>query len=146
MRQIVGQLRGHQDFGGSRAMHKLLLAAIATATIPLVAGCVNEKPLYTADGQVGHSISCTPGWTGGIIGAVANASTSWATCYEKAGELCGARGYDVIDRVGEGGVYGQGGGNGGFVSTTNNRMMIIKCKGEQGPMADAQAGQLQPSK
>jgi hypothetical protein len=92
MRQIVGQLRGHQDFGGSRAMHKLLLAAIATATIPLVAGCVNEKPLYTADGQVGHSISCTPGWTGGIIGAVANASTSWATCYEKAGELCGARG------------------------------------------------------
>ena len=78
---------------------------------------------------MGHSISCTPGWTGGIIGAVANANTSWATCYEKAGELCGPAGYDVIQQTGEGGVYGQGGNGGGFVSTTNNRSMIVKCKG-----------------
>ena len=29
--------------------------------------------------------------------------------YEKAGELCGPAGYDVIQQTGEGGVYGQGG-------------------------------------
>jgi hypothetical protein len=71
MRQIVGQVRQHHPSG-----YKVLLAAMAAATIPLVVGCVNNKPVYTADGQVGHSISCTPGWTGGIIGAVANANTS----------------------------------------------------------------------
>jgi hypothetical protein len=129
MRQIVGQVRQHQDFQSFPSEHKILLAVIAAATIPLVAGCVNNKPIYTADGQVGHSTSCTPGWTGGIIGAVANANTSWATCYEKAGELCGPAGYDVIQQTGEGGVYGQGGNGGGFVSTTNNRSMIVKCKG-----------------
>jgi hypothetical protein len=121
-------------------MHKLLLAAIAAATISL-AGCVNSKPTYTADGQVGHVISCTPGWTGGLIGAVANASTSWGQCYERAGELCGPRGYDILQQVGEGGAYAQGGRDGGFASTTNNRMMIVKCKGEAAPMASSQAEQ-----
>jgi hypothetical protein len=115
-------------------MHKLLLAAISVATISL-AGCVNSKPTYTADGGQGHVISCTPGWTGGLIGAVANASTSWGQCYERAGELCGPRGYDILQQVGEEGAYAQGGRGGGFASTTNNRMMIVKCKGEGTPMA-----------
>ena len=73
-------------------------------------------------------------WTGGVIGAVANASTSWGTCYEKVGELCGAQGYDIIQQIGEGGAYGQVGGGGGFVSTTNNRTLIVKCKGAAAPM------------
>jgi len=59
---------------------------------------------------------------------VANASTSWAQCYERAGEICGAAGYDIIQQVGENGVYGQEGRGGGFVSSTNNRMMMVKCK------------------
>ena len=129
MRQIVGEVRQHRDFESLPSAYKTLLAAVLATTIPVLAGCVNNKPIYTADGQVGQSISCTPGWTGGIIGAVANASTSWATCYEKAGELCGPAGYDIISQNGESGVYGQGGNGGGFVSTTNNRSMIIKCKG-----------------
>ena len=78
-------------------------------------------------------IQCTPGWTGGLIGAVANASTSWGQCYERAGELCGPAGYDILQQVGEGGAYAQGGQGGGFASTTNNRMMIVQCKGEGPP-------------
>jgi hypothetical protein len=113
-------------------MQKALLAAMAASTL-LVAGCVNSKPTYTASGQVGHVIQCTPGWTGGLIGAVANASTSWGQCYEKAGELCGPRGYDILQQVGENGAYAQGGSGGGFASTTNNRMMIVQCKGEGPP-------------
>jgi hypothetical protein len=108
-------------------MRLVLIAAIAAAMIPL-AGCSSSKPVYTADGSQGHTVTCTPAWTGGIVGAVANASTSWAQCYEKAGELCGAAGYDIIQQVGESGAYGQGGRDGGFVSTTQNRMMVVKCK------------------
>jgi len=79
---------------------------------------------------VGHVVQCPLACTGGIVGAVANASTSWGQCYEKAGEICGPAGYDIIQQTGEGGVYGQGGQGGGFVSTTNNRMMMVKCKGQ----------------
>ena len=43
---------------------------------------------------------------------------------------CGPAGYDIIQQVGEGGVYGQGSQGGGFVSTTNNRSMVVKCKGQ----------------
>src|SRR5271166_3958538 len=99
------------------------------------AGCVNSQQTFTADGQQGHVITCTPAWTGGLVGAVANASTSWGQCYQKAGEICGAAGYDIVQQVGEGGVYGQAGQGGGFVSSTNNRMMVVKCKGQ----AQAQA-------
>ncbi len=106
---------------------------ILTATCAaLLAGCVSSQPMYTASGAQGHTITCTPGWTGGVVGAVANASTSWAQCYQKAGELCGARGYDILQQIGEGGVYGQAGQGGGFVSSTNNRMMIVKCKDATG--------------
>jgi hypothetical protein len=115
---------------------KVLLAAIAAGAISL-AGCVKSEQTYTADGQLGHVINCTPAWTGGIVGQVASASTSWGTCYQKAGELCGAAGYDIIQQVGEGGVYGQGGGSGGFVSSTNNRTMIVKCKGQAQAQASA---------
>jgi hypothetical protein len=34
--------------------------------------------------------------TGGLVGAVANASTSWGQCYQKAGEICGPRGYNIL--------------------------------------------------
>lgn len=94
----------------------------------LLSGCVSSQPMYTASGAQGHTITCTPAWNGGLVGAIANASTSWAQCYQKAGELCGARGYDILQQIGEGGVYGQAGQGGGFVSSTNNRMMIVKCK------------------
>src|SRR5262245_36811369 len=117
-------------------MRWAFIAAVSAASISL-AGCANNKQVYTADGQQGHVITCTPAWTGGIVGAVANASTSWGQCYERAGEICAAYGYDIIQQVGEGGVYGQSGygqsGGGGFVSTTNNRMMVVKCKDPSAP-------------
>ncbi len=113
---------------------KLFCSCAICAAIAL-AGCVSSQDTFTADGQKGHVINCTPGWTGGLVGAVANASTSWGQCYQKAGELCGARGYDILQQVGEGQVYGQATQGGGFVSTTNNRMMVVKCKGDQPPSA-----------
>jgi hypothetical protein len=90
-------------------------------------GCVSSQETFMADGTKGHVISCTPGWTGGIVGSIANASTSWGTCFEEAGNLCGARGYTVLTRSDEPGFYAQAAQYGGFASTTNNRMMIVRC-------------------
>jgi hypothetical protein len=95
----------------------------------LLGGCVTNEPTYLADGSKGHLISCSPAFSYGLVGSVAAASTNWGTCYQKAGEVCGARGFDILEKSGETGStfiadrYAAAGG------TTQNRMMIVKCKG-----------------
>ena len=103
----------------------------SAAIVLLLAGCVQAQPTFTADGKKGHVISCSPVGMGGLVGGIAAASTSWGTCYQKAGEICGERGFDVLERSGEQGAvvgfdrYGGGG------TTTNNRMMVVQCKGDE---------------
>ena len=107
---------------------------IAAALLAVAcSACVSSQETFTPTGQKGHVINCTPGWTGGVVGAVANAQTSWGQCYQRAGEICGARGYDILQQVGEGQAYAQVAQGGGFASTTNNRMMIVQCKGDGPP-------------
>src|SRR5438105_1485793 len=90
--------------------------AIGVGGISLaLAGCSSSKEIYTPTGQQGHVVQCTPAWTGGIVGQIASASTSWGQCYERAGEICGAAGYDILSQTGEAGAYGQAGSGGGFV-------------------------------
>jgi len=93
-----------------------------------LSGCVSNSETFTQDGKKGHVINCTPGWTGGIVGSIANASTSWAQCYQRAGELCGAQGYTVLQQSGEAGVRADVSRGAGSMSTTNNRSMIVQCK------------------
>jgi hypothetical protein len=60
--------------------------AAAVLTLLFLAGCATEHKVYGPDGREDHAISCD--------GAV----LSWASCLDKAGEICGAKGYDVIDK------------------------------------------------
>ena len=111
---------------------------IAVSLALLLAACVSSEQTFTATGAKGHVINCTPGWTHGIVGNIANAQTSWGTCYEEAGRICGSRGYDIIERVGEGqysstAIAGADRNTAqayGSATTTTNRTMVIKCKGE----------------
>lgn len=82
----------------------------------LLAGCAVARPTYTPEGKAGQSISCS----GGI--------NSWGTCYEKAGELCGPRGYIVLARNGEQGSIASVTPQGGFAGTTHSRNLLIQCK------------------
>lgn len=50
----------------------------------LLVGCARSTELYTQDGRVGYQIDCS------------GSAMTWGACYQKAGELCGARGYQVI--------------------------------------------------
>jgi hypothetical protein len=108
----------------------ILMVAIA------LAGCVSSNETYTASGQKGHVISCTPGWTGGLVGSIANAATSWGTCYQKAGDICGTKGYNVLARSDEptfaahASAYANTSAGSAHYSaaTSANRMMVIQCK------------------
>lgn len=54
-----------------------------------LAGCAIVKETYMSDGSKGYSISCD----GAAVGI--------NVCFEKAGELCGSSGYDLITREGQ---------------------------------------------
>jgi hypothetical protein len=92
--------------------NRLAVALLAV----LMAGCATSRETYTADGQKGHSINCS-----------GNALT-WGMCSEKAGELCGAKGYDVLERSGDQGAVASGSKSGFFAGTVTSRSMIVRCK------------------
>lgn len=61
---------------------------VALALGLLLTGCATSKEVYLADGSKGYSISCD--------GSMQN----FGSCLEKAGELCAARGYEVVNQQG----------------------------------------------
>jgi hypothetical protein len=92
------------------------MAVIALTT--MLAGCVASTPIRTADGRQAYAIDCGSG----------QLSASWTGCYEKAGEICGAHGYNIVERIGEQGYSIYMGQYGGAGASDFNRSLIIACK------------------
>jgi len=89
---------------------------LVTATIFLIVGCADSEPVFTSSGKKGHSIDCS----GGI--------STWGECYEEAGELCGARGYRVLEKMGDQESSIGANKHGLFGESSNTRNLIIQCK------------------
>lgn len=93
----------------------------------LLSGCATSSELYLANGQKGYAINCN------------GAANSISTCYEKAGELCGSKGYTLLDRDGEAHGFGIASGSlnangsnaqGIYVSQHGaivTRSMLVQC-------------------
>jgi hypothetical protein len=79
-----------------------------------IAGC-NAAPqqIYTATGQQGHVIDCSPKRqnvgralmaqsgpqvAGNMAASMPPPQPEWGACYAQAGNICGTRGYDVLER------------------------------------------------
>lgn len=77
-----------------------------------LAGCTPTREVYTPDGRQGYTIDCSA------------YVQSWSSCFAKASDLCGARGYDILSRTGEPGAAAFGAG----ANTTMGRSMLIACK------------------
>lgn len=101
--------------------HNIVLAVVGLFAI---AGCnAAPKDIYTADGRKGHALNCNPNDTVARRVEVATASqgvhphtpppvqVNWNNCLAQAGNICGARGYDVLDRQPSG-------------------TMVVQCKGQ----------------
>jgi hypothetical protein len=94
------------------------LIAPATLAIGLVlGGCASSTSTYGPDGRSAYTLNCS------------GLARTWAMCAEKAGELCGERGY---------GVVASNGGHVGTVATINRyggsavpvieRGMLVQCR------------------
>lgn len=72
------------------------------------------------DGSKGHSISCD----GSAVGI--------NVCFEKAGSICGARGYDILNREGQivPSGFGYANQNQAFVNygAFNTKSIMIRCR------------------
>lgn len=97
----------------------LILIAIFT-----LSGCVTASESYLPDGSKGHLVTC-----GGKIFA-------FSDCLQKAGEICGASGYDVVTADGNASRHawaagGYSAGGGGFNAGSTdivNRSLLIRCR------------------
>jgi hypothetical protein len=91
----------------------------------LLSGCAaaTATKTFTSDGKEGYVINCS---------GKGFADDHWGLCYEKAGEICGRKGYEIVEKIGEqdksSGFSGDKFGIYGVHSTITHRNMIIKCK------------------
>lgn len=89
---------------------------IAVIAIALSACAAVSTKTYAPDGGEAYSLKC-----GGLV-------RSWSSCLEKAGEICGSRGYEVILSAGD--------QSSGLVASPSlavaggriERGMLVRCK------------------
>ncbi|MEY4795365.1 MAG: hypothetical protein RL724_2301 [Pseudomonadota bacterium] len=93
------------------------------AVLILLLGCASATQTYAPDGRAAHAVDCGGIWR------------DWGACMERAGDICGARGYDILardtDRNRSGGYLRYGSAGGGNYTSTYTRNMLIACRGTQ---------------
>lgn len=106
---------------------KSALASVATAAaisfgllaLSGISGCSSTTTMtYLPSGDTGFAINCSG----------SDASSSWAECYKRAGEVCGNYGYDIISKDADNGATSGGTVGGIFGANVKNRSMVIRCK------------------
>jgi len=89
-------------------------------TIGFLVSCASSSKTYSPDGREAYSLNCS------------GTARNWGMCYEKAGEICMSRGYDVVEKSGEQGASASGYANQSYAgvnaSTLHFRTMTIACK------------------
>lgn len=82
----------------------------------LLSGCAAlATPTHLPDGSMGYGINCS--------------NSDWNACYQKAGELCKERGYEVITGGSEQSAVVTANPYALYGGTMTTRTMIVKCKG-----------------
>lgn len=106
----------------------MLPRILLTGIIAMLVGCALSREMYLPDGSKGYNISCD------------GSANSMGNCFQKAGELCGSKGYYLLNREGQAIPFvtnigsasvGAGSGSAGYVAQTGmmvTRSLFIKCK------------------
>jgi hypothetical protein len=97
-----------------------LTVGVSCAAALLMTACdtTSMKRTYLPSGDVGFTVNCSGD----------SSDSSWAACYKQAGEACGAYGYEVVSKDGDGGAPAGGSLGGVISSNVKNRSMLVRCK------------------
>lgn len=97
-------------------MRKKLFVFIFVLVPMVMFGCASVKETYSSDGRKAFALNCS------------GTARGWDKCFSAAGEICGARGYDVLDKNSED-MAAITASNGTVVGAkSNERSMLIACK------------------
>jgi hypothetical protein len=97
-------------------MSTLRNAVLALIAIQLAGCAVGVKSVFGPDGQQAHAITCS------ALGR------DWTDCFEKAGEICGARGYNIWNQSTSKSAVLSGSEGAVFGSSSEERTLLIGCK------------------
>ena len=86
------------------------------AAAVLLGGCATSKTIIGQDGKPLHSISCD------------GSALDVGACYEKAGEICGSLGYDVVNQNGSATPFFFAGRNSFTAGTMVTRNVLVRCR------------------
>lgn len=92
---------------------KMLVGALCLMAL---AGCANSSKTYGPDGKAAYSLNCS------------GSARSWGHCEEKAGKICGAKGYNIMSRSTDQNAMAGGSGGSWYGQAGNSRSMLIQCK------------------
>ena len=90
--------------------------ALPICLVIVLTACATSKEVDTTEGQRGYSIDCS------------GDKFNWSLCYEKAGRICGEKGFEIVDKTGGTGMLIAGIEYGVYGESGLNRSMVIKCR------------------
>ena len=96
-------------------MYRVILGLIC---VFVLGACTTSSKTYAPEGQEGYRISCS------------SIFLTWGSCYEKAGDICGERGYVIHMKSGGIGAK-MPAGQAAYASS--DRSMIIQCNDQIPP-------------
>ena len=99
---------------------KIICKTVVTLAVVGLAGCVSVEETFTASGEKGYTVNCSG--SGKLQG--------WNKCYAKAGELCRARGYEILEKIDKENEFTSVDIFSGTLErgTRHTRNLVIRCK------------------
>lgn len=94
-------------------MKKITIAALS---LVLLSGCASVSKSYGPDGNEAYSLTCS------------GMARDWGMCLTKAGELCGAKGYNILSINSDSGALVTANPQSLMAGSVINRNMLISCK------------------
>jgi len=82
----------------------------------MLAGCATSRTIVGQDGKPLHKISCD------------GSALSIDACYEKAGEICGSAGYDILNQNGKATPFFFAGSSSFTAGTIVTRDIMVRCR------------------
>ena len=86
----------------------------------VLCACVTAKPVYGPDGQQAHAISCSE-----------SIGIDWSDCFERAGQICGTRGYKIWNQASSESSLISGDSDFLIGGTSESRTLLISCQAER---------------
>ena len=94
-------------------MSRIILTFAAALAL---SSCATSKKTFMPDGRVGYTINCS------------GQALSWGDCYQKVGEICGSKGYDILERSGDEGSTVSANQFGLYGGSVMTRSLVAACK------------------